>query len=63
MGLNMDVDHIAFAAVEKYDGRSWRNLRSNEMAQIAGRAGRYRSDGPFGATGEVGPIRQSMSLP
>ena len=60
MGLNMDVDHIAFAAVEKYDGRSWRNLRSNEMAQIAGRAGRYRRDGTFGATGEVGPIRQSM---
>jgi ATP-dependent RNA helicase SUPV3L1/SUV3 len=48
MGLNMDVDHIAFAALRKYDGRESRWLEPAELAQIAGRAGRYMSDGSFG---------------
>lgn len=48
MGLNMDVDHIAFAALRKFDGRHDRLLQADELAQIAGRAGRYRSDGTFG---------------
>ncbi len=52
MGLNLDVDHIAFAASTKFDGRRHRPLRPNEMAQIAGRAGRFRSQGTFGETGE-----------
>ncbi|WP_428267843.1 helicase-related protein [Haliangium sp.] len=48
MGLNMDVDHVAFAALRKYDGREQRYLVPAELAQIAGRAGRYLSNGSFG---------------
>ncbi|HYD31337.1 MAG TPA: helicase-related protein [Azospirillaceae bacterium] len=53
MGLNMDVDHVAFARLTKFDGQAPRRLRSNEVAQIAGRAGRHMTDGTFGTTGEV----------
>ncbi len=52
MGLNMDVDHVAFAASRKFDGRRTRWLHAQEIGQIAGRAGRYRKDGTFGVTGE-----------
>jgi ATP-dependent RNA helicase SUPV3L1/SUV3 len=52
MGLNMDVDHVAFAAHEKFDGRSTRPLTAAEIGQIAGRAGRYMNDGTFGVTGD-----------
>jgi ATP-dependent RNA helicase SUPV3L1/SUV3 len=52
MGLNMDVDHVAFAALRKFDGRRSRWLYAQEIGQIAGRAGRYRKDGTFGVTGE-----------
>ena len=52
MGLNMDVDHVAFAGLRKFDGRRTRWLHAHEIGQIAGRAGRYRSDGAFGVTGE-----------
>jgi ATP-dependent RNA helicase SUPV3L1/SUV3 len=52
MGLNMDVDHVAFAGHEKFDGRGFRPLTAAETGQIAGRAGRYRDDGTFGVTGE-----------
>ena len=52
MGLNMDVDHVAFAGLRKFDGRRLRGLYSQEIAQIAGRAGRFRRDGSFGVTGE-----------
>ena len=45
MGLNMDINHISFAKVNKFDGRSTRPLSISEMAQIAGRAGRYKRDG------------------
>jgi len=45
MGLNMDIDHVAFAQTEKFDGRQHRPLRVSELAQIAGRAGRYANDG------------------
>ncbi|CAN5239062.1 helicase-related protein [soil metagenome] len=52
MGLNMDVDHVAFAGIRKFDGRRTRWLHANEIAQIAGRAGRHIRDGTFGVTGE-----------
>ncbi len=52
MGLNMDVDHVAFAGVRKFDGRRTRHLSAQEIGQIAGRAGRFRKDGTFGVTGE-----------
>jgi ATP-dependent RNA helicase SUPV3L1/SUV3 len=56
MGLNMDVDHVAFAGLRKFDGRRMRWLKPQEIGQIAGRAGRYRSDGTFGVTGECDEI-------
>jgi ATP-dependent RNA helicase SUPV3L1/SUV3 len=56
MGLNMDVDHVAFASRRKFDGHSWRDLRADEIAQIAGRAGRFTRDGAFGETGECAPF-------
>ncbi len=52
MGLNMDIDHVAFAAGRKFDGRRYRNLFSHEVAQIAGRAGRHIKDGSFGETAD-----------
>ena len=54
MGLNLDVRHVAFAGTRKFDGRRFRELMPNELAQIAGRAGRYTEDGSFGVTGEAG---------
>ena len=53
MGLNMDVDHVAFAGLRKFDGRRVRGLHAHEIAQIAGRAGRFRKDGAFGVTGDA----------
>ena len=53
MGLNMDVDHVAFAGLRKFDGRRTRGLHAQEIGQIAGRAGRFRRDGAFGVTGDA----------
>jgi ATP-dependent RNA helicase SUPV3L1/SUV3 len=53
MGINMDVDHVAFSAMEKFDGFATRPLKPDEIGQIAGRAGRYMNDGTFGVTGEA----------
>ena len=53
MGLNMDVGHVAFASYTKFDGRKRRRLHAHEIGQIAGRAGRFRTDGTFGETGEA----------
>jgi ATP-dependent RNA helicase SUPV3L1/SUV3 len=53
MGVNMDVDHVAFAQTRKFDGFQYRNLNPGELGQVAGRAGRYMNDGSFGVTGEA----------
>ncbi|WP_309088956.1 helicase-related protein [Phenylobacterium sp.] len=53
MGLNMDVDHVAFAGLRKFDGHRTRFLHPQEIGQIAGRAGRYQKNGTFGVTGEA----------
>ena len=55
MGLNLDIKHVAFSATRKFDGRRMRMLNPDELAQIAGRAGRYQNDGSFGVTGEGQP--------
>jgi len=60
MGLNMDVGHVAFAGLTKYDGRRSRWLTAPEIGQIAGRAGRYRTDGTFGVTGEAPDIDEDI---
>ena len=50
MGLNLKIDHVSFASIRKFDGISLRNLTDPEIAQVAGRAGRFLSDGTFGVT-------------
>jgi ATP-dependent RNA helicase SUPV3L1/SUV3 len=60
MGLNMDLDHVAFARIGKFDGRGPRRLSAAEIAQIAGRAGRHMSDGTFGTTAEQGPLNSEI---
>jgi len=60
MGLNLDVDHVAFAGNRKFDGYQFRNLMPAELAQIAGRAGRYMRDGTFGVTGRVEPFEDRL---
>ena len=60
MGLNLDVDHIAFAGNRKYDGYQYRQLTAAEMGQIAGRAGRHTRDGTFGVTGRVDPLDDDL---
>ncbi|MDE2596597.1 MAG: helicase, partial [Sphingomonadales bacterium] len=48
MGLNLDLGHVAFSGLSKFDGQRQRRLTTSEMAQIAGRAGRHQRDGTFG---------------
>ena len=61
MGLNMDVDHVAFARLGKFDGHRPRRLAASEVAQIAGRAGRGMRDGTFGTTAGCAPIDQELA--
>jgi ATP-dependent RNA helicase SUPV3L1/SUV3 len=56
MGLNLDIKHVAFSATAKFDGRRMRGLYPQELAQIAGRAGRYLENGSFGITGDARPL-------
>ena len=60
MGINMDVDHVAFSAREKFDGAVVRALKPEEIGQIAGRAGRYMNDGTFGVTGDTEPFDSDL---
>ena len=60
MGLNMDVNHVWFASLRKFDGRTSRPLRAVEMAQIAGRAGRHMNDGTFGTTANVSGLEPEI---
>jgi ATP-dependent RNA helicase SUPV3L1/SUV3 len=60
MGLNLDVDHIAFASDRKFDGYQFRTLNPAELAQIAGRAGRAMRDGTFGTTGRCAPFTTEL---
>ncbi len=61
MGLNLDINHVAFSALAKFDGRRMRPLMPNELGQIAGRAGRGMADGTFGVTGEAAPLDEDMA--
>src|SRR6476646_2675994 len=60
MGLNLDVDHVAFASDRKFDGYQFRKLNPAELAQIAGRAGRAQRDGTFGTTGRCPPFEDDL---
>ena len=56
MGINMDLDHVFFSNLKKFDGKKLRKLNLSEIGQIAGRAGRYLNDGSFGITGDCSEI-------
>ena len=60
MGLNMEVDHVAFAGLRKFDGRRTRWLHAQEIGQIGGRAGRFRTDGTFGVTGDCPEMDEGL---
>jgi ATP-dependent RNA helicase SUPV3L1/SUV3 len=60
MGLNLDLDHVAFAGIRKFDGQNHRELTPAEFGQIAGRAGRHMNDGTFGVTGQVAPFESDL---
>ncbi|QUS41854.1 helicase [Tardiphaga alba] len=60
MGLNLDVDHVAFASDRKYDGYQFRRLTPSEFSQIAGRAGRATRNGTFGTTGRCEPFEPEL---
>ncbi len=60
MGLNLDIEHVAFTSLSKHDGRGPRTLTAAEVAQIAGRAGRHVKDGSFGATAELGAFDRHL---
>ncbi len=53
MGLNLDIAHVAFSGLTKFDGNRMRDLAPDELAHIAGRAGRHLTQGTFGVTGEA----------
>jgi len=60
MGLNLDVDHVTFTGLSKFDGEKPRALTPAEIAQIAGRAGRHVKDGSFGPTDELGELDEAL---
>ncbi len=60
MGLNLDVNHVAFAQDKKFDGHQYRQLTPAEYSQIAGRAGRHTNNGTFGVTGQVDPFDEHL---
>ncbi len=61
MGLNLDISHVAFSSLTKFDGRRMRYLMPEELAQIAGRAGRHVDNGTFGVTGEAHPLDDEVA--
>ncbi len=61
MGLNLDISHVAFSSLTKFDGRRMRHLQPEELAQIAGRAGRHVENGTFGVTGEAPPLDDGVA--
>jgi ATP-dependent RNA helicase SUPV3L1/SUV3 len=60
MGLNLDLDHVAFASDRKFDGYQFRRLTPAEFGQVAGRAGRHLRDGTFGVTSRVDPFEDDL---
>ncbi len=61
MGLNLDISHVAFSSLTKFDGRRMRHLQPDELSQIAGRAGRHVDNGTFGVTGEAPPLDDGVA--
>ncbi len=62
MGLNLDLDHVAFADLAKFDGKETRPLEPHELAQIAGRAGRHLNDGSFSTLAPLASLPERVQL-
>lgn len=60
MGLNLDIDHVVFTSLRKFDGVGPRALTAAEVGQVAGRAGRHVKDGHFAPTTELGPFERRL---
>ena len=62
MGLNLPIRRIIFMDTEKFDGVERRQLRPEEIKQIAGRAGRFGmyNKGYVGATQNLAVIRAGL---
>lgn len=62
MGLNLPIRRIIFMETEKFDGVERRELKPEEIKQIAGRAGRQGmySRGYVGATQNLSAIRAGL---
>ena len=60
MGLNLNINHVAFGGLTKFDGQRHRLLSAAEAGQIAGRAGRHLTDGTFGTLAEAGDMPLEM---
>ena len=61
MGLNLDISHVAFSSLVKFDGFRMRHLMPEELGQIAGRAGRHIENGTFGVTGEAPELDEGLA--
>lgn len=48
MGLNLQIGRVVLHSLQKFDGKQRRKLTTRELLQIAGRAGRYKSEFPVG---------------
>ena len=60
MGLNLDVDHVAFPRIANSTATSTASSVPPELAQIAGRAGRATRDGTFGTSGRCPPFEAEL---
>ena len=60
MGLNLDIDHVVFTGLTKFDGVGPRALTPAEVGQIAGGPGRHVRDGHFASTAELGPLDRRL---
>ena len=62
MGLNLPIRRIIFMETEKFDGVERRELKPEEIRQIAGRAGRFGmyNKGYVGATQNLGVIQAGL---
>lgn len=69
MGLNLKIRRVVFVTVDKFDGKEMTKLTASQVKQIAGRAGRFSSEGKLvGYVTAFGQntleyVRDSMDMP
>ena len=58
--LNMDLGHVAFAGLTKFDGRRTGICTRTRSARSPGARGRFRRDGTFGVTEACEPMDDEL---